>query len=117
MKIREKILVPLGYGKYVRSDIILAIEPIEQDRGPGRRTKVYVANDTEPIIASRSEEAIVRDLVQEPSEITELRQQQEILRDILEDIADMDHTLRKIVKDQSKLDIDLLEKRVKEALT
>jgi hypothetical protein len=34
-------MVPLGYGKFVRSDKIVSLEPIEDDRGPGRRTIVF----------------------------------------------------------------------------
>jgi len=42
MEMRENYIVPLGYGKFVRSDKIIALEPIEDDRGPGRQTKVFV---------------------------------------------------------------------------
>ena len=34
MRIQSGILVPLGYGKYVRSDRVTAVLPIEQERGP-----------------------------------------------------------------------------------
>lgn len=34
MEVREKVVVPLGYGKYVRSDKIVGMEPIEDERGP-----------------------------------------------------------------------------------
>ncbi len=30
-------MVPLGYGKFARSDKIISLEPIEDDRGPVRR--------------------------------------------------------------------------------
>ena len=36
MRIQTGILVPLGYGKYVRSDRVTSVVPIEEDRGPGR---------------------------------------------------------------------------------
>ncbi len=42
MEIKEQAIVPLGYGKYARSDRIIALDPIETDRGPGRRTRVYI---------------------------------------------------------------------------
>ncbi|MGE5397669.1 MAG: hypothetical protein ACM3MK_09090 [Chitinophagales bacterium] len=58
MDIRENIIVPLGYGKFVRSDKIIALDPIEDDRGPGRRTRVWVEDITSPFIASRTETAI-----------------------------------------------------------
>jgi hypothetical protein len=56
-------LVPLGYGKFVRADRVFALVPLEgADRGDGRRTLVYVEGIEDPIIASRSEGAIARDV-------------------------------------------------------
>ncbi|MCC5670730.1 hypothetical protein LC653_45000 [Nostoc sp. CHAB 5784] len=83
MKILSSELVHLGFGKYVRSDQVTAVIPIEEERGPGRRTFVHVQGQNDPIIASRAEDTIVRDLVQEPREVTQARQQQEILQDLL----------------------------------
>ena len=42
MKIQSSVLVHLGFGKYVRSDRVTAVIPIEEERGPGRRTFVHV---------------------------------------------------------------------------
>ena len=36
-------MVPLGYGRFVRADEIVALVPIEDGRGSGRRTYVHVA--------------------------------------------------------------------------
>ena len=56
-------LVALGYGKFVRADRIYALVPLEgPDRGDGRRTLVHVEGIEEPLIASRSETALARDL-------------------------------------------------------
>jgi len=56
-------LVPLGYGKFVRADRVFALVPLEgDDRGDGRRTLVYVEGIEDPVIASRSEAAIARDV-------------------------------------------------------
>ncbi len=56
-------LVPLGYGKFVRADRVYALVPLEgQARGDGRRTLVHVEGIDEPIIASRSESALARDV-------------------------------------------------------
>ncbi len=76
MKIQSSALVHLGFGKYVRSDRVTAVVPIEEDRGPGRRTFVHLEGQTDPLVASRAEDSIVRDLVQEPREVTQSRQQQ-----------------------------------------
>lgn len=42
MEIKEDVMVPLGYGKFARSDKIISLERIEDERGPGRRTVVHV---------------------------------------------------------------------------
>ena len=55
-------MVPLGYGRFVRADEIVALLPIEDGRGPRRRTYVHVAGLATPIVASRSEEAILADM-------------------------------------------------------
>jgi hypothetical protein len=56
-------LIPLGYGKFVRADRVYALVPLEgAERGDGRRTLVYVDGIEDPIIASRSEGAIARDV-------------------------------------------------------
>jgi hypothetical protein len=56
-------LVALGYGKFVRADRIYALVPLEgPDRGDGRRTLVHVEGIEDPLLASRSEVAIARDL-------------------------------------------------------
>jgi hypothetical protein len=53
-------MVFLGFGKYVRADKIYALEPLaEGERGHGARTRVWVEGIPEPIIASRTERAIL----------------------------------------------------------
>jgi len=42
MRIQSSVLVHLGFGKYVRSDRVTAVLPIDEDRGPGRRTLVTI---------------------------------------------------------------------------
>ena len=56
-------MVALGYGKFVRADRVFAVIPLEADeRGDGRRTFVHVEGLSEPIVASRSERAILADV-------------------------------------------------------
>jgi hypothetical protein len=60
---REPRLVSLGYGKFARADRIFALVPLEAaERGEGRRTYVHVDGLSEPIVASRSERAILADM-------------------------------------------------------
>jgi hypothetical protein len=59
-------MVFLGFGKYARADKIYALEPLRGDeRGGGRRTRVWVDGIAEPIIASRTERTILHDMGQE----------------------------------------------------
>lgn len=56
-------MVFLGFGKYVRSDRIYALEPLRGDeRGGGRRTRVWVDGIPEPLVASRTERTILHDM-------------------------------------------------------
>ena len=56
-------LIPLGYGKYVRADRVFALVPLEgRARGDGRRTLVHIEGLDDPLVASRSESAIARDI-------------------------------------------------------
>ncbi len=62
----EPRMVSLGFGKFARSDRIFALEPLVGDqRGDGRRTKVWVDGVADPIVASRTEGTILRDMGQE----------------------------------------------------
>ena len=116
MRIQSSVLVHLGFGKYVRSDQVTAVIPIEEDRGPGRRTFIHIQGQTDPIVASRAEDSIVRDLVQEPREVTQSRQQQEILHDLLMDLNNVNPTVRRITLDQGGLDIERLQRRIREVI-
>ena len=116
MKIQSSVLVHLGFGKYVRSDQVTAVVPIEEERGPGRRTFVHLQGQNDPVIASRAEDTIVRDLVQEPREVTQSRQQQEILQDLLVDLGNVNLTVRRISRDEGGLDLERLERRIRQVL-
>jgi len=48
-------MVFLGFGKYARADRIYALEPLRGDeRGGGRRTRVWVDGIPDPVVASRT---------------------------------------------------------------
>ena len=56
-------MVSLGYGKLVRADRVYAMVPLPpEERGDGRRTYVHVDGMAEPLVASRSEKAILADV-------------------------------------------------------
>jgi hypothetical protein len=112
VKIEQGKMVPLDYGKYFRSDSIVGLEPIQEGRSPGKRTRVYIENLSEPVIASRSEGALLRDLVALPRAVTCTREQQGALHDILDAIGDINPMLRSIIRDQGRWDLDRLEERL-----
>src|SRR5919202_4089335 len=59
-------MVFLGFGKYARADKIYALEPLRgDDRGGGRRTRVWVEGVPSPIVASRTERTILAEMGQE----------------------------------------------------
>lgn len=67
---RYPAMVALGYGIYVRADRIFAVVPLGVgERGVTRRTLVHVEGLEEPLVASRSERAILGDLVAARAEL------------------------------------------------
>jgi hypothetical protein len=59
-------MVFLGFGKFARADKIYALEPLLGDeRGGGRRTRVWVEGVPDPIVASRTERTILHDMGQD----------------------------------------------------
>ena len=56
-------MIFLGFGKYARADKIYALEPLRGDeRGDGRRTRVWIEGVNDPIVASRTERTILHDM-------------------------------------------------------
>ena len=59
-------MVFLGFGKWARADRIYALEPIVGDeRGGGRRTRVWIEGIADPVVASRTERTILHDMGQD----------------------------------------------------
>src|SRR5262245_18930147 len=56
-------MVFLSFGKYARAAKIYALEPLRgDDRGDGRRTRVWIEGVADPIVASRTERTILHDM-------------------------------------------------------
>ncbi|MBA2692136.1 MAG: hypothetical protein H0U65_06545 [Rubrobacter sp.] len=106
MKIVPDRLVFLGFGKFVRSDKITAIVPIEEDRGSGRRTLVYIEDIREPLVASRTENTILRDMVGAESGAIE------VLRELQIQITQVRPLLKSSIRSEAGLDLDLLSKQI-----
>src|ERR671924_1102526 len=66
-------MVFLGFGKYARADKIYALEPLTGDeRGGGRRTRVWIEGVPEPIVAGRTERTILHEMGQEAAANTQI---------------------------------------------
>jgi hypothetical protein len=66
-------MVFLGFGKYARADKIYALEPlVGEERGGGRRTRVWVEGIAEPIVAGRTERTILHEMGQDAAAATPL---------------------------------------------
>ncbi|MGI8648789.1 MAG: hypothetical protein ACR2KW_00170 [Rubrobacter sp.] len=106
MKIIPDRIVALGFGKFVRSDKIVALIPIEEDRGSGRRTLVYVEGIREPLVAGRTETTILRDMVGPESGAVEL------LRELQVQIGQVRPLLKSSIRSEAGLDLDRLTARI-----
>jgi hypothetical protein len=106
MKVLSDRIVSLGFGKYVRADKIVALVPIEEDRGSGRRTLVYVDGLPEPLVAGRTEGTILRDMVGTESGAIEL------LRELQLQIGQVRPLLKSSIRSEAGLDLDELSRRI-----
>ncbi len=117
MDIKPGRMVYLGYGKYWRSDAIVGLRPIEsENRGPGQRTDVYTASLDEPIVASRSEVAILRDMAVASSEEFRMQEAREVMGDMLDALDDVPDVLRRVLATEAQFDVAAWVRRLK-ALT
>jgi hypothetical protein len=105
MDIKPDRMVSLGYGKYWRSDAIVGLTPIEEDRGPGRRTEVYTATIEDPIVASRSEQAILHDMAVASDEHFRIQEAREILSDLLDGLDDIPDVLARMLTAEARFDV------------
>lgn len=113
MEIKQGRMVHLGYGKYWRSDEIVGLCPIEENRGPGRRTEVYVGTQELPLVVSRSEQSILRDMASLPNNEFEAEEARALLSEILEDLHEVNPVLRRMLENEVRIDLDMWERRIK----
>lgn len=116
MDIKPDRMVYLGYGKYWRSDAIVGLMPIESERGPGRRTEVYTATLDRPIVASRSESAILQDMAIATDEAFRMQEAREVLGDLLDALDEVPDVLRRLLANEARLDVDAWVRRLRELL-
>ena len=116
MEIKQGRMVHLGYGKYWRSDEIVGLCPIEENRGPGRRTAVYVATQEEPLLVSRSERSILSDMASLPDGEFEAEEARGLLSELMEDLHDVNPVLRRMLENEVRVDLDMWDRRLKALL-
>lgn len=116
MEIKTGRMVHLGYGKYWRSDAIMGLHPIEEGRGPGRRTEVYSSTRSEPLVASRTEHAILQDMVTAPEEIFRMEEARSVVGDLLDAFVDLSPMLRRVLLNEGRFDVEKWEERLKALL-
>ncbi len=113
MEIKPNRLVYLGYGKYWRSDQIVGLVPIEDERGPGRRTLVYVATLSDPIVASRSQETIRSEMAAASNEEFRVGELRTAFTDLLEDLSSLSPVLRRMLLNEGGIDVRRWEDRLR----
>jgi hypothetical protein len=106
MAVTTPRMVFLGFGKWARADRIYALEPLEgDDRGHGRRTRVWVEGLAEPIVASRTERTILAEMGQDTSQ----------LNPVLDDALDLAERLANAVE-EGRVDLGDLGRRARRVL-
>ena len=108
MTIQSDQLISLGYERYVRSDAVTAIEPIAEERGPGRRTSVWVRGLPEPLVASRSERAVADDLRTRADDVAHLQEMRSTLRSMAKRLDGVPGVLRRVIREEAGVDIEEL---------
>lgn len=116
MDIKPDRMVYLGYGKYWRSDSIVGLMPIESERGPGRRTEVYTATLDHPIVASRSEAAILQDMAIATDEALRTQEVREVASDLLDALDEVPDVLRRVLANEARFDVETWTRRLRELL-
>ena len=103
-------MVFLGYGKYVRSDRIYALEPIEgEQRGGGRRTYVWVEGIAEPVVASRTERSILAEMGQTAAMRASIADEAlGFVREVADQAERVGPITRTAIRNESGLDLEAL---------
>lgn len=110
-------MVFLGFGKYARADKIYALEPMTGDeRGGGRRTRVWIEGVPDPIIAGRTERTILHEMGQEAAANTQIIDQALDLAERIAsgaesgrvDLSDLGRRARRLLESTAKPDDEKL---------
>jgi hypothetical protein len=108
MDVKRGRMVFLGYGKYWRSDAIVGLMPIEEGRGPGQRTNVFIEGRAEPLVASRTEQSILEDMGATDSGF-QLQALREATSELLEAFHEFSPVLRRALQNEHHFDVEKWE--------
>ena len=111
MDVKRGRMVFLGYGKYWRSDRILGLMPIEEGRGPGQRTNVFIEGRPEPVVASRTEQSILEDMAATDDSFR-LEALRAATRELLEAFHEFSPVLRRALQNEHHFDVEKWEERM-----
>jgi hypothetical protein len=111
-------MVFLGFGKFARADKIYALEPIRGDeRGGGKRTRVWVEGIADPVVASRTERKILLDMGQRDALSTTLVEEAvRLARRVSEDAERVGPLLSRSIKAEAGVDFPELGRRARRLL-
>ena len=99
-------MIFLGFGKYARADKIYALEPLRGDeRGGGRRTRVWIEGVQDPVIAARTERTILHEMGEDAAANVQ----------IVDDAVDLARRLLEGAE-QGRLDLGDLQRRARRLL-
>ena len=116
MEIKAGRMISLGYGKFWRSDAIVGLMPIEEERGPGQRTEVYTGTLSSPIIASRSERRILEDMAFAGDEVFRMQEARELMNDLADALDDVPDVVKRMLITEAHFDAAAWGRRVRASL-
>ncbi len=115
MEIKPDRMISLGYGRYWRSDAIVGLMRIEDERGPGRRTEVYTATLDAPITASRSEAAILQDMAFASDELLRFQEAREVVSELADALDDVPDVVKRMLNHEAHFDVSAWASRLRDS--
>jgi len=89
----------------------VGLMPIEEGRGPGQRTNVFIEGRQEPLVASRTEQSILEDMGATESGF-QLQALREATSELLEAFHEFSPVLRRALQNEHHFDVEKWELRL-----
>jgi hypothetical protein len=78
---------------------------------------VYVSQRPEAFIASRSERAILQEMVTAPDEIFRMEEARSVVGDLLDALQDLSPLLRRVLSNEGRFEVEKWEERLRALLS